>query len=217
MKRRAARAAVERVDADDVVGLGSGSTAAHAIRALGERVADGDSIVGIPTSYQSADLARSVGIPVRTPADVAGIDIAIDGADQVVGSVLIKGGGGAQTREKVIDAAAETFLCVVDETKWAEQLDHPVPIEVLSDARPLVMERIREIGGSPTVRLANDRPFITDNGNQIIDADFGRIEQPAQLATRLAAIPGTLEHGLFVDLVDTVVVGTTDDVILRSQ
>lgn len=215
MKRRAARAAVERVDDGAVVGLGSGSTAAHAIRALGERVADGIDLVGIPTSYQAADLAREVGVPVRTPADVDGIDVAIDGADQVANGVLIKGGGGAHAREKVIDAAASTFLVVVDESKMTDTLDHSVPLEVLPDARGPVAARVTEIGGQPTVRQAGGRPFVTDNGNHVLDADFGTITDPAFLDNQLANIPGILAHGIFVDLADTVFVGRADDVAVH--
>ncbi len=211
-KRRAARAAVEQVTDGDVVGLGSGSTAAQAIRALGERVADGDDLVGIPTSYQSADLARSAGIPVRSLADVDGVDVAIDGADQVAGRALIKGGGGAHAREKVVDAAAETFLVIVDERKRASVLDVAVPVEVLPDARPAVAEQLEALGAQPTVREHVDRPFITDNGNQVIDADFGTIDQPASVANQLAAIPGTVEHGLFVDLAETIYIGHDDGV-----
>ena len=211
-KRRAARAAVEQVTDGDVVGLGSGSTAAQAIRALGERVADGDDLVGIPTSYQSADLARSAGIPVRSLADVDGVDVAIDGADQVAGRALIKGGGGAHAREKVVDAAAETFLVIVDERKRASALDVAVPVEVLPDARPAVAEQLEALGAQPTVREHVDRPFITDNGNQVIDADFGTIDQPASVANQLAAIPGTVEHGLFVDLAETIYIGHDDGV-----
>lgn len=211
-KRRAASAAIERVEEGDVVGLGSGSTAGFAIRALGESDRE---IVGVPSSYQAADVAREVGVPVRTPADVDGIDIAIDGADQVAGRVLVKGGGGAHTREKVIDAAAAEFVVIVDESKLIEPIDMPIPLEVLPEARSPIASRVRELGGYPTVRRTNDRPFITDNGNQIIDADFGAIERPEARAKELGAIPGVLEHGLFIDLADVVIVGTPDGVAER--
>lgn len=216
-KRRAAEAAVEWVADDAVVGLGSGSTAAYAIRALGHRVDDGDDIVGVPTSYQSADVARSAGVPVRALADVTGVDVAIDGADQVANRVLIKGGGGAHAREKVVDAAADRFLVVVDDTKLASTLDVPVPIEVLPDARPAVADRLTALGADPIVRRDGDRPFVTDNGNHVIDADFGTIERPASTADGLAAIPGVLEHGLFVDLADAIFVGREDGVEVREE
>lgn len=217
MKRRAGRAAVEQVEDGDVVGLGSGSTAAHAIRALGERVDDGDDLVGVPTSYQSADIARDVGLPVRGLADVTGVDVAIDGADQVADSVLVKGGGGAHAREKVIDAAADTFLVVVDETKLADELHMAIPLEVLPDARPAVSAGVQRLGGDPTVRRNRDRPFVTDNGNHIIDVDFGVITDTGPLADRLASLPGVVEHGLFVDLADAVFVGTADGVTVRDE
>ena len=216
-KGRAARAAVEQVPDGAVVGLGSGSTAAHGIRALGERIEEGANLVGVPTSYQAADVARSVGVPVRGLADVSGIDVAIDGADQVAGAALIKGGGGAQAREKVVDAAAERLLIVVDETKVSATLEMPIPIEILPDARPAVTDRLAGLGATPTIRQENDRPFVTDNGNHVIDADFGTIDRPASLATELAAIPGILEHGLFIDLADTVYVGNADGVDILPE
>lgn len=216
-KRRAARRASEAVSAGEVVGLGSGSTAAHAIRSLGERVAEGLDIVGVPSSYQAADVARAAGVPVRAPADVAGIDVAIDGADQVAGGDLIKGGGGAHTREKAIDAAADRFLVVVDDSKLADALDLAVPLEVLPDARPLVADRLRALDGEPTVRrVGGDAPALTDNGNHLIDCDFGRIEDVAGLADALAAVPGVVDHGLFVGLADAIYVGDADGVSVRS-
>lgn len=213
-KRRAAESAVETVSDDAVVGLGSGSTAAHAIRSIGTRVADGAAIVGVPSSYQAADLAREVGIPVRTPADVPDIDVTIDGADQVAGNQLIKGGGASHTRERVVATAAGRFLVVVDDEKVESTLDVPVPVEVLSDARPLVAAAIDELGGTPIVRLATEKsgPVITDNGNQILDCAFGAITDPAALARSLAPIPGVVDHGLFVDLADRIHVGTDDGV-----
>ncbi len=219
-KREAAEAAVATVSDGDVVGLGSGSTAAHAIRALGAGVAEGLDVVGIPTSYQAADLAREVGVPVRAPADVSGIDVAIDGADQLAGDALLKGGGASHARERVVDAAADRFLVVVDASKRADALDAPVPLEVLPDARPFVAAQIDALGGTPTVRgaTAKSGPVITDNGNQVLDCDFGPIPTPARLAEQLQAIPGVIDHGLFVGLFDVAYVGTETgvDVIERS-
>lgn len=221
LKRRAGEAAAATVSDGDVVGLGSGSTAAHAIRTIGARVADGLDVVGIPTSYQAADLAREVGIPVRVPADVPGIDVAIDGADQLAGDALLKGGGASHARERVVDAAADRFLVVVDGSKRAEVLDAPVPVEVLPDARPLVAATLDEIGGTPTVRRATEKsgPVITDNGNQVLDCRFGPIEEPAALADRLCTIPGVIDHGLFVGLFDAAYVATdgTVDVLERGS
>lgn len=216
-KRRAAAAAAETVTDGDVVGLGSGSTTAFAIDFLGERVADGLDIVGIPTSTQAADRARTAGVPVRQPADVEGIDIAIDGADQVAGTALIKGGGGAHLREKVIDTAADRFVVVVDGTKVVETLNLPIPLEVLPDARPLVADSIRSLGGDPHLRRHDDYPLITENGNYLLTGDFGTVSDPHTLANSLSRIPGILAHGLFLDCVDAIYVGRPQSVDRITQ
>lgn len=216
-KRRAAESAVSAVEDGMVVGLGTGSTAAHAIDRLGERIEAGLEITGIPTSYQARHRAREAGIPLTTLED-ARPDIAIDGADQVADGTLIKGGGAAHAREKIVDAAAKRLLVVVDERKLAEVLDVPVPIELLPTAEPTVMETLSDHGGEPTLRSATrkDGPVVTDNGNFVIDCDFGDIRDPAGLGTDLAAIPGVVEHGLFVDMADEIHVGSSDDVtVLR--
>jgi len=212
-KRRAGESAAAAVEDGMVVGLGTGSTTAYAIRALGERVDDGLDITGIPTSVQSEALAREVGIPL-TSLDVDTPDIAIDGADQVAGSNLIKGGGGAHAREKIVDAAADRFLVVVDEGKMAETLDISVPVSILPLARRPVSDAIRGLGGEPTVREAEhkDGPVVTDNGAHILDCDFGTIDTPASLAEQLDAIPGVVAHGLFIGLADEIHVGTESTV-----
>jgi ribose 5-phosphate isomerase A len=231
-KRRAGQAAADTVTDGSVVGLGTGSTAAHAIRALGERVADGLDIRGVPTSLGTRTLARDAGIPLAALSDVESIDVAIDGADQVfagtdgsTGEVLVKGGGGAHLREKVVASAAESFLVVVDERKLVESIDHPVPLEVLPPARSTVGERVRALGGEPSLRQADrkDGPVVTDNGNVLIDADFGALDNtgpagdPATLASDLAGIPGLLEHGLFVDLAGAIYVGKATGVDVLEE
>ncbi len=207
-KRRAGESAADRVEDGMVVGLGTGSTTAHAIRALGDRVDSGLDIGGIPTSYQSRALAREVGIPLVTLEDAAP-DLAIDGADQFAGPHLVKGGGAAHAREKVVDAGADRFLVVADETKRADVLDHPVPLEVLPDAAPTVERAVEAAGGDPTLRAAErkDGPVVTDNGNLVLDCAFGAIEDPEALTGTLSAIPGCVEHGLFVGLADELHVG----------
>ncbi|MXR22360.1 ribose-5-phosphate isomerase RpiA, partial [Halobacterium bonnevillei] len=189
---------------------GRGSTAAHAIRALGERDVD---VEGVPTSFQSRQLAIDAGIPLTT-LEEASVDIAIDGADQVSGTALVKGGGAAHAREKYVDANADRFVVVADPSKEADALDHPIPVEVLPDARPVVAAAVRDLGGDPTLRAAErkDGPVVTDNGNLVLDCEFGRIDDPADVAASLSGIPGVVEHGLFVDLVDAVYVGTEDGV-----
>jgi ribose 5-phosphate isomerase A len=212
-KRRAGEAAADEVQDGAVVGLGTGSTAAHAIRALGDGVGRGLDVQGVPTSYQSRQLAIDEGIPLTT-LEEASVDLAIDGADQVTGTDLVKGGGAAHAREKFVDASADRFVVVADPTKEVEALTYPVPVEVLPDAGPVVADRIRDLGGDPNLRAAEhkDGPVVTDNGNLVLDCDFGRIEDPDERAVALAEIPGVVEHGLFVDLADAVYVGTEDGV-----
>ncbi|WP_435183853.1 ribose-5-phosphate isomerase RpiA [Halobellus sp. EA9] len=219
-KRRAGERAAEAVDDGDVVGLGTGSTAAYAIRALGRAVDDGLDVVGVPTSFDSRQLAREVGVPLRALDEVERIDVAIDGADQLDSRLdAIKGGGAAHAREKVVDAAAERFVVVVDPSKTAETLSRSVPVEVLPDARAAVERDIDALGGEPTLRRAErkDGPVVTDNGNVVLDCDFGAIAEPAALAADLAAVPGVVEHGLFVGLADAVYVGTDDGVEVRTR
>jgi ribose 5-phosphate isomerase A len=203
-----------------VVGLGSGSTAAAAIRALGREVDAGLDVRGVPTSYQSRQVAREAGVPLVTLED-ATPDLAIDGADQVAGDgrALVKGGGAAHARERVVDAAAARFLVVVDETKLADALDHPVPVEVLPDAVPVVERAVREQGGEPTLRAAERKsgPVVTDNGNLVVDCDFGRVTAPGERARALAETPGVVAHGLFVDLADELHVGGADGVTVHSR
>ncbi|HMB49217.1 ribose-5-phosphate isomerase RpiA [Natronoarchaeum rubrum] len=217
-KRRAGESAARAVEDGQVVGLGTGSTAAHAIRAIGEAVADGLSVRGVPTSFQSRQLAIEAGIPLVELDEVDGVDLAIDGADQVADGQLIKGGGAAHAREKIVDAAADELLVVVDPGKLADRLDRSVPVEVLPAARPVVEDRIAALGGESTLRSAErkDGPVVTDNGNVVLDCEFGAIDAPADLAADLSAVPGIVEHGLFVDLADEIHVGREDSVDVRT-
>jgi ribose 5-phosphate isomerase A len=217
-KRRAGESAAARVDDGEVVGLGTGSTAAHAIRALGRAVDGGADLRGIPTSYQSRQLARECGLPLTT-LEEATPDVAIDGADQVAGFDCVKGGGAAHAREKVVDAAADRLLLVVDPSKESDVLNHPVPVEVLPDAAPTVAARVEAMGGEPVLRAAErkDGPVVTDNGNLVLDCAFGDIEDPSELSTALSVVPGVLEHGLFVGLADEVHVGGGDGVDVRRR
>ena len=212
-KRRAGESAAEAVTDGTVVGLGTGSTAATAIRALGRRVDDGLDVRGIATSYGSRQLAREAGVPLTT-LEEATPDVAIDGADQFADGDLLKGGGAAHAREKLVAAAADRFLVVADETKRAATLDLPVPLEVLPDAVPVVRSRVAALDGDPTLRAAErkDGPVVTDNGNLVVDCDFGAVADPGALATDLSGLPGVLEHGLFVGMADEIHVGTDDGV-----
>jgi ribose 5-phosphate isomerase A len=216
-KRNAGESAAAAVEDEQVVGLGTGSTAAHAIRALGRQVDAGLDVAGVPTSFQSRELAREAGIPLAD-LDAVAVDVAIDGADQVADGQLVKGGGAAHAREKIVDAAADRFLVVADPTKRADVLDHPVPLGVLPDARTTVVESLRALGGDPTLRRAErkDGPVVTDNGNLVLDCEFGEIPDPGALAGDLSALPGVVEHGLFVDVADELHVGTEDDVTVEQ-
>ena len=219
-KRRAGEHAAALVTDGMTVGLGTGSTAAHAIRALGRAVEDGLDIRGVATSYASHDLAREVGIPLVALEDVERIDLAIDGADQVSDDLaLIKGGGAAHAREKVVDAAADQFVVVADPSKETPTLDRSVPVEVLPDARATVRRAVRDLGGTPTLRTADhkDGPVVTDNGNLVLDCAFGALSAPDSLATALSAVPGVVAHGLFVGLADEVHVGREDGVTVRTM
>ena len=215
-KRRAGEAAADTVETGMVVGLGTGSTAAYAIEALGDAVDGGLDIVGVATSFGARQRAIDCGIPLCSLDAIDEIDIAIDGADQFVrdtGSCL-KGGGAAHSREKLVASAADTVHIVVDETKLTDALDHPVPLEVLPDAHTVVADAVRSLDGEPTLRDAanKDGPVVTDNGNLVCDVDFGTISDPASLATHLSAVPGVVEHGLFVDCATAVSVGRADGV-----
>jgi len=214
-KEAAGRAATKLVRDGDIVGLGTGSTAYFAVVALGERVKAGLKIIGIPTSVRTADVARAVGIPLTTLGEHPEIDITIDGADEVDPKLnLIKGGGGALTREKVIATASKKMVVVADSGKLVPVLGKfPLPVEVIAFARTVVEKKIVSLGGSPKLRVkADGSPFVTDNGNQILDCGFGKIADPPALARELSGTPGLVEHGLFIGLAKLVIIGRGDSV-----
>lgn len=207
-KRAAGEAAAEMARDGMVLGLGTGSTVAWTIKRIGEKVEEGLEVLGVPTSYQAQELAIAAGIPLTSLDQDPVLDLAIDGADQVSREfIAIKGGGAAHAREKVVAASAQWFVIVADSTKLVGSLNHPVPVEVLPIAARLAKSRIEELGGSPQIRQAKmkDGPVITDNGNFVIDADFGKIEDPGVLATQLSEIPGVVEHGIFEEIDQLVV------------
>ena len=211
-KEAAAESAAARVKDGMIVGLGSGSTAAMAIHALGRRVSEGLRITGIPTSEQSAALARSLGIPLSTLGEHAQIDVTIDGADEVeLGALnLIKGGGGALLREKIVASASEWFVVVVDESKLVGRLGAhcAVPAEVIPFGWQATARRLRQLGADPSLRLRPDgQVYTTDGGHYILDCAFGAIVSPAALAADLDGVVGLVEHGLFIGLASEVVVG----------
>jgi ribose 5-phosphate isomerase A len=212
-KRASGIAASRLVESGMVVGLGTGSTVAYTIKELGRRVREeGLEILGVVTSYQSEMLAIEAGILLVTLAQYPELDIAIDGADQIDSKLYaIKGGGAAHTREKIVSSSAKRFLVVADESKISTQLDKVVPIEVLPFAKTLVIKKIEELGGKSELRsaLKKDGPVITDNGNFVLDVNFGVINDPESLALQLSLIPGVVEHGIFSN-VDELYIGKKD-------
>jgi ribose 5-phosphate isomerase A len=214
-KEGAGRAAAKLVRDGDVVGLGTGSTAYFTVIALGERVKAGLKMVGIPTSVKTADLARAVGIPLTTLDEHPEIDITIDGADEIDPKLrMIKGGGGALLREKVVAAASKKMVVITDSAKVVPVLGKfPLPVEVIAFARAVVERKMTSLGGSPRLRTKPDgSPYITDNGNQILDCSFGKITDPPALALTLSQTPGIVEHGLFIGLASVALVGRGDRV-----
>lgn len=218
MKQEVGRAAAQKVQSNTVIGLGTGSTTAYAIQYLGERLQRGEieNIAGIPTSFQADILARQYGIPITSLDVVDHIDIAIDGADEVDPQKnLIKGGGAAHTREKLVDGQAECFVVVVDGSKLVEQLGStfPLPVEVMPVARVPVMRALEKLGGKPELRMGvkKDGPVVTDQGNFIIDVKFDKIDNPAELEKTINNIPGVLDNGLFVGLANIILVGEIKD------
>lgn len=213
-KRNAALSAVKHVEDNFVIGLGSGSTAAYAIEEIGNRIKrEKIRVSAVPTSYQAFTLAVRHGIPITTLEEHPILDLTIDGADQIDDELnLIKGMGGALTREKIIASASKKLVIVADERKKVKFLgenNHPVPVEVLPFAAPIVIEKIKEIAGKPFLRESNKKvgPVITDNGNVIIDVDFGLIHETAELNRKLKVLPGVVETGLFAKMADLVYLG----------
>jgi ribose 5-phosphate isomerase A len=213
-KKNAALEAVKHVKDGFVIGLGSGSTAAYAIQGLGNKMkGEKLQILGVPTSYQAFLLAVKHGIPITTLEEHPTLDLTIDGADQIDDELhLIKGMGGALAREKIVASASKTLIIIADESKKVSVLgenNHPVPIEVLPFAASFVMRKVAGIGGTATLREAKGKvgPVITDNGNAIIDADFGLVSKPAELERALKGISGIVETGLFVKMTDVVYLG----------
>ncbi len=218
MKQEVGKAAAALVQSNTIVGLGTGSTTAYAIEYLGHRLKSGElqNIKGIPTSFQAEVLAKQYGIPLTTLDAVDHIDIAIDGADEVDPQKnLIKGGGAAHTREKIVDTLAAQFVVVVDGNKLVDRLGSSflLPVEVIPMAITPVMRAIEKLGGKPELRMGVKKagPVITDQGNMVIDVKFDSIDNPAELEKTLNNIPGVLENGLFVGVANKILIGEVKD------
>ena len=219
MKRAVAAAATEQIRSGMVVGLGSGSTAALMIQALGAKLKSGEltDIVGVTTSFQGEVLAAELGIPLQSLNAVDRIDLAIDGADEVDPAFqLIKGGGACHVQEKLVAVRAERFVVVVDSTKLVDTLNlgFLLPVEVLPGAWRQVQAQLRGMGGGAQLRMAVKKagPVVTDQGNLVLDVQFaGGISDPVSLEKEINNLPGVLENGLFVNITDQVLVGEIND------
>jgi ribose 5-phosphate isomerase A len=213
IKKFAGTAAARLIEDGMVVGVGTGSTIAFLIEALGRRVREeGLRVVGVPTSFQSRLLCGKLGITVRDMQDCASLDLAIDGADEVDPRLdLIKGGGASHTREKVVAMMAKEFVVVVDETKLVPALGttFAIPVEVIPSALAFVDRRLRDLGGAPSLRMAvaKDGPVVTDNGQFVVDVRFPPASDLRHTDLDLHRIPGVVETGLFFDLASKALVG----------
>lgn len=218
-KRRAAEAAATHVKDGAIIGLGSGSTAKYFIEIIGSHLRSGEihGILGVPTSHQAAADALASGIPLTSLDEHPELDLTVDGADQIDGKLdAIKGGGGALLREKVIASASKEYILIADERKLTQKLGDgvPLPMEVLPFSLGSVLSKIKKLGVEAMVRAGQGKlgPVVTDNGNFIVDADFGPIADPSGLERELKAIPGVLETGLFIDYACLAYIGTGEGV-----
>ena len=221
LKERAARAALDLVEDGMQLGLGTGSTAARFVKAVGERVAQGLRVLCVPSSEITRVQAEGLGIPLTTLDETPRLDLTVDGADEIDDQLrLIKGGGGALLREKIVATASDRMVVIADDSKLVARLGtHPLPVEVVSFgllANMSLIEAIAvETGCHGEIKLrpgTGDAPFVTDQGNLIVDCAFGAIPEPEVLAFALKRIPGVVEHGLFLGIVDLAIVAGSDGV-----
>ncbi|WP_068496519.1 ribose-5-phosphate isomerase RpiA [Paenibacillus kribbensis] len=208
LKQKAAEKAVEAIQDGMKVGLGTGSTAYWAIQKIGERVAQGLHIQAVATSQASEDLARELGIPIIPFDQIGRLDVTIDGADEVNEQlVLVKGGGGALLREKIVESNSDRLIVIVDESKDVKVLGaFPLPVEVVPFASEWTLEALRQTGCQAEWRIQDGERYLTDNGNYIADCRYGTIENPQELEIRLNQIPGVVENGLFINMADQVII-----------
>src|SRR5437868_7308745 len=226
LKRQAAAQALEQVSDGTKLGLGTGSTAKHFVELLGERVRAGLRVVGVPTSEATRTLADQVGVPLTTLEETPELDLTVDGADEIAPDLtVIKGGGGALLREKIVAAASARMIVIADETKWVGMLGRfPLPIEVVPfglAATRRAIEAAAAAAGAPGPallrRTKDGLAFVTDGGHFILDATLERIAKPHLLAERLCAIPGVVEHGLFIDLAQAAIIAGPNGVRLVER
>jgi len=220
-KEAAARASLRFVKDDQVIGLGTGSTAAYFIQLLGEQVKNGLRIRGIPSSDRSREQAAGLGIPLTTLDECPEIDVTVDGADEVDPQLrLIKGGGGALLREKIVASATKYYVIITDATKRVPVLGKfPLPVEVIKFAQAVVKKKIEALGAQVELRRAADgKPYLTDENNHILDCRFGQIPDADRLARQLSDMPGVVEHGLFIGMASVVLVANGSEIVeLRAR
>ena len=202
------------------VGIGSGSTVYWLIRALGERIQqEGIHIEGIPSSIQTEEWAKEFGVPLTDFATTKELDLTIDGSDEVDPDFqLIKGGGAALFREKIIAQAAKELIIIVDQSKLVEQLGaYALPVEILPFAWERTAYEIEKLGCVPVLRLKEGKPLVTDNGNYIVDCPFEKIKNPAELDQKLQKIVGVVETGLFINMATSVIIGSPEGVSMKEK
>jgi ribose 5-phosphate isomerase A len=220
MKKNAGEKAVEWIEDGMIVGLGTGSTVKFTIEKLGELVQNGLNIQGIPSSVKTKRLAQKLCIPLMELTDEITIDVTIDGADEVDSNLyLIKGGGGALLREKILAYHSKKEIIVVDESKIVKALGigFPLPVEVAKFGWSITKKAIEELGCKAELRKIMDEVYLTDNANYLLDCDFDHIEEPEELNEALSNMPGIIEHGLFINLVDEVIVGSSQGTITLER
>ena len=218
-KQRVAEAAVEYVKDGMIVGLGTGSTAEFAVKKLGERVRDGLAISGIPTSNVTKLQAEEEGIPLIDFSETMYIDLTIDGADEIdVNLNMIKGGGAALLREKIVASASKEEIIIVSHEKFVNQLgSFPLPVEVIPFGWQVIFNQLETLGGSPDLRLKQGQPLLTDQGNYIIDCRFRQIIDASQFEQRLNMIPGVVENGLFTGLCTRMIMADGEKIVVKER
>lgn len=214
-KLQAALHAITFVKDGDIVGLGTGSTAFFAIKELSSRIKDGLKVFGVASSIHTGALATSLGIPLLAIGEVASIDISIDGADEFTADLqLIKGGGGALFREKVVASLSKRRIIIADSSKKVNRLGKfKVPVEIVPQAYQYAVNELKKLGGKVDLRFRENEVFITDNQNFIVDVDFGIIDDPEKLALDLNQVTGVLAHGLFINLTTEVFMAKDGELI----
>ena len=218
-KQRAAAAAAELITDGMILGLGTGTTASYLVQILGERVRQGLRIQGVPTSEATRQLAIAEGVPLTTLEEQPVLDLCLDGADEVDPDLnLIKGGGGALLREKIVASAARQRIIMVDVSKCVDCLGaFPLAVEVIPFGWEVTRRQLEQFGGVPTLRQREGKPFVTDQGHYIIDCALSQIEDAPKLNHQLNQLPGVVENGLFVDMTDRLIIGSPDGITEKKK